>query len=115
MRNVFRHSPARALSPAEHATVAEWLAAAGDIASAYVSSRQIDDPALYRCVVIISKPDDGPSHLIHAPSDQDVWILFTLGQRSKIQTCPTLAGALNSVRPVLLMDADHLPSQSRRP
>ena len=46
MRDVFRHSPARPLTPAEHAIVTEWLAAAGDIASAYVSDRRSDDPVL---------------------------------------------------------------------
>jgi hypothetical protein len=102
MRDVFRHSPARALTPEERAIVAEWLAAAGDIASAYVSDRRTDDPALYRCVVIITKPDDGPSHLVHAPSNQNVWIVYLLGQESDVQTFSTLPTALNSIRPVLL-------------
>jgi hypothetical protein len=99
---MFRHSPARALTPAEHAIVAEWLAAAGDIASAYVSDRLTDDLAMYRCVVIVTKPDDGPSHLIHAPANEDLWVVFGVGKGSKIERFPTLRSALNSIRPVLV-------------
>ena len=98
---MFRHSPARALTPAEHATVAEWLAAAGDISSAYVSDRRTDDPAMYRCVVIVTKPDDGPSHLIHAPDNENLWVVFAVGKGSKARTFPALRTALNSIRPVL--------------
>jgi hypothetical protein len=112
MRDVVRHSLARALTPGEHTVVAEWLAAAGDVASAYVSDRSTDDPALYRCVVVVTKPDDGPSHLVHAPSGQDVWIVFSLGQNTKVESFQTLHVALNSIRPVLL-DADQPASDSR--
>ena len=110
---MIRHSPARSLTPSEHATVAEWLAAAGDIASAYVSDRHTDDPAVYRCVVVITKPDDGPSHLVHAPVDQDVWIVFSLGEGSNVQTFPTLAAALNSIRSVLSEVASQRHHSSR--
>ena len=102
MHDIFRHSPARPLTPAEHSTVEEWLAAAGDIASAYVSNRRTDDPAVYRCVVIVTNPAEGPSHLIHAPIDQNVWIAFALGKKSEVLTFPTLLAALNSIRPVLM-------------
>ena len=102
MPNIFRHSPARPLTPSERAVVAEWLGAAGDIASAYVSDRRTDDPAIYRCVVIVTDPAEGPSHLIHAPTDQNIWIVFLLGKMSKVLTFPTLRAALNSVRPVLV-------------
>jgi hypothetical protein len=98
---VLRHHPARALTAAEHAIVAEWLAAAGDIASAYVSDRRSDDLAMYRCVVIVTNPQHGPSHLIHRPVNEDVWVVFAAGKGSKVQTFPTLRAALNSVRPVL--------------
>jgi hypothetical protein len=102
MRDVFRHYPARALSPAEHALVAEWLARAGDSALAYVASRAADDPAIYRCVVIVTKAEDGPSHLVHAPVGEDVWVAFTLCKPSKTQKFPTLRSALNSIRLVLV-------------
>ena len=75
---------------------------AGDIASAYVSDRRTDDPAIYRCVVIVTNPAEGPSHLIHAPTDRDVWIVYLLGKTSKVLTFPTLQAALNSIRPVLV-------------
>ena len=99
MRDMFQYSPARALTPAEHAVVAEWMAAAGDIASAYVSDRHTDDPAMYRCVVIVTNSADGPSHLIHAPVDEDIWVTFALGKGAKMRTFPSLHAALNSVRP----------------
>ena len=53
MRDSICHFPARPLSPDEHALVAEWLSAAGDIVTAYVSSRSHDDPAHYRRIVIV--------------------------------------------------------------
>jgi hypothetical protein len=81
--------------------VVDWLAAAGDIASAYVSDRHSDDPAMYRCVVVVMQPGDGPSHLVHAPSDQGIWIVFTLGKGSNVQHFSTLPAALNSIRPVI--------------
>jgi len=111
MRDVFRHSPARALSPTEHALVAEWLARAGDIALAYVANRAADDPAIYRCVVIVTKTEDGPSHLIHAPVDDDVWVAFKLGSPSKALTFPTLRSALTSIRSVLA-DGDTMTRQA---
>ena len=102
MRDVIRHLPARLLTPVERALVADWFAAAGDIAEAYVSTRRADDPALHHRLVIITKSDDGPSHLIHAPSGRDIWIVFALGRRTKIKRFQTLQAALNSVRPVLV-------------
>jgi hypothetical protein len=80
--------------------VAEWLARAGDITLAYVSDRRTDTRVLYRCVVVITKPNDHPSHIIQAPSGQDVWLMFTRNQG--ILSFPTLSEALNSIRPVLV-------------
>jgi hypothetical protein len=94
MQNIFRHSPARALSPDERSIAAEWLAAAGDIASVYISHRRTDDPAIYRCVVIVTNPAEGPSHLIHAPTDRNGWIMFVLGKAAKVLTSRTLRAAL---------------------
>ena len=82
--------------------MAEWIAAAGDIAEAYVSSRRGDDPALRHRIVIIANPDAGPSHVVHAPSGRDIWIVFSLGSRTKIKRYPTLRAALNSVRSVVV-------------
>jgi hypothetical protein len=93
--------PARLPTPDEQALVAEWLAHAGDIAAAYVSNRRGDDPAQYRRIVIVAKPDEGPSHLVHAPSGRKEWIVFSLGRKSQIQSFPNLRDALNYIRPVL--------------
>jgi hypothetical protein len=57
---------------------------------------------MYRCVIIVTNPDDGPSHLIHAPINEDVWVAFAVGKASKVRTFPTLEAALNSVRSVLV-------------
>ncbi len=81
--------------------MAAWLAAAGDIASAYVSDRRTDDPAISRCIVIVTNQAQGPSHLIHAPITENVWIVYTLGKESDVQTFSSLTAALNSIRPVL--------------
>ncbi len=102
MKDVIRHLPARLLTPDERTLVAEWLAGAGDITEAYVSDRRGDDPALYRRVVIVTKPEVGPSHLVHAPSGRDIWIVLTLGRQTKIHRFRTLRAALNSVRPALV-------------
>jgi hypothetical protein len=101
MKDMIRDLPARLLAPDERALVAEWLAGAGDITEAYVSDRRGDDPALYHKVVIVTKPEAGPTHLVHAPSGRDIWIVLTLGRRTKIRRFPTLRVALNSIRPVL--------------
>jgi hypothetical protein len=106
MRNAISYFPARPLVPDERALVAEWLASVGDIAATYVSSRRGDDPAHYRRIVIVTKPDEGPSHLVHAPSGSDIWIVFSVGKRTRIRRFPTLRAALNSIRPVL---ADCVP------
>src|ERR1017187_2467008 len=101
MPDAIRYFPARRLTPDERALVADWLAAAGDVPLAYVSDRRGDDPALYQRLVIAAKADAGPSHLVHAPSGRDIWIVFSLGQRMRIGRFPSLRAALNSIRPVL--------------
>ena len=65
-------------------------------------NRHGDDPALYRRIVIITKLDDGPSHLVHAPPGRDIWIVFTLAHRTKVRRVQTLRAALNFIRPVLV-------------
>src|SRR5262249_2635325 len=59
MRNVTRNFPARPLTPDERALVADWLATAGDIASAYVSERRSDDPDLHHRILISAGPPRG--------------------------------------------------------
>jgi len=102
MPDAIRHFPARLLTPDEHALVAEWLAAAGDIAEAYVSNRYSDDPAYYRRIVVITKPGDGPSHLVHAPTGGETWVVFSRSPNSQVEIFPSLRAALNSIRPVLI-------------
>ena len=101
MKDAIHHFPARPLTPGERSLLAEWLANAGDIASAYVSSRRDDDPALYNRIVIISNLDQGQSHLIHAPPARAIWLVFSFRHRPRINRYRSLRDALNSVRPVL--------------
>ena len=101
MRDIVLKYPARPPTPVERALVVEWLAAAGDIALAYVSTRSHDDPALKDRIVVITDAAKGPSHVIHAPLGRDIWMLFSTGQRTKVQRFKTLRAALNSIRPVL--------------
>jgi hypothetical protein len=70
---------ARVLTLAERTLVAEWIACAGDIAEAYVSNRRTDDPALRNRVVIVTRPEDGPTHLFHAPARRGIWIVLSFG------------------------------------
>lgn len=102
MKDMIRDLPARLLAPDERALVAEWLSGAGDITEAYVSDRRGDDPALSHRTVIVTNPEAGPTHLVHPPLGRDIWIVLTLGRRTKIRRFRTLRAALNSVRSVLV-------------
>jgi hypothetical protein len=102
MRTAIRHLPARLLKPEERTLVAEWFAAAGDIAFAYVSSRLGDDPALLHRIVVVTKEQDGPSHIVYAPSGRDLWIVFSAGRRTRVRRFRSLRAALNFIRPVLV-------------
>ena len=102
MKAVVRGYSARVMTKSERALVAEWIARAGDIGEAYVSSRRSDDPTIYHRIVVVTKPEEGPSHLIHAPCGRNNWIVFSLGRQTKVQRFRTLRTALNSVRPVLV-------------
>jgi hypothetical protein len=94
--------PARRPTPDERAVLAEWLAVAGDVALAYVSSRQSDDPALKHRIVIISPESGEPSHVVFAPAGRDIWIVLVKGQRTRLRRYKTLRAALNSIRPILV-------------
>ena len=104
MRDVVRHLPARLLTPDERALVAEWIAAAGDIASAYVSSRRSDDPAIYRRIAITASTGGEPSHYVQALAGRDIFIVIASGRerRTNVKRFRTLWAALNSIRPVLV-------------
>jgi hypothetical protein len=93
--------PPRPLRPDERMLLGEWLSAAGDIASAFFSERRVDDPALYRRIVICEDADAGPSYLIHAPLSIDTWITLSVGNASEARSFASLREALNSIRPVL--------------
>lgn len=94
--------PPRELSAFERELVREWLALAGDISAAHVSSRRSDDPALYHRIVVSDAPDGQPTHLIHQPDGFDLWVKMTIGSDPQIQMFGTLRAALNSIRHVLV-------------
>ena len=101
MRDIVLEYPARPPTPVERAFLVEWLAAAGDIALAYVSTRDHDDPALKDRIVIVTDTAKGPSHLVHAPLGRNIWMVFSTGRKTKVQRFKSLKAALNSIRPVL--------------
>lgn len=103
--DVLRTFPPRPLNPDERALVATWLARTGDVASAFVSERRSDDPALYRRIVIGIGPEPKPSYLIHAPTGISCWLLTSVRQGSGVQKFDSLRSALNSIRPVLAVNA----------
>jgi len=100
--DVLRTLPARPLRLDERELVVEWLAAAGDVALAYVSERRSDDPAMYRRVVIARDADGGPTYLIHTSFNMDTWILLHVSPELEGHRFDSLRDALNSIRPVLL-------------
>jgi hypothetical protein len=102
---VLRTFPPRPLNPDERAQVATWFAATCDVASAYVSERRSDDPALYRRIVISVGPERRPSFLIHAPSGISCWLVSEVGPDPQVRRFDTLRAALNAVRPVFVLSA----------
>lgn len=95
--------PARPLRPDERELLAEWLAAAGDVASAYVSDRRTDDPALYHRIVVTVEGNGVPTYLIHTSAGARLWIVMRIGSVPEIGRFPSLQSALNSIRPVLAL------------
>ena len=100
MGDVLRTFPPRPPNPDERATVAEWLAATCNIASAYVSERRGDDPAIYRRIVISIGPERTPSFLVHAPIGMSCWLVCSVGRGSDVRRFDSLRDALNSIRVV---------------
>ena len=104
MTNPFDESPQafppRPLRPDERALVAEWLASAGDVASAFISERSTDDPGVYRRIVITLEGDGEPSYLIDTPTGTDYWIVLQCRPYQDVHRFGSLREALNFVRPV---------------
>jgi hypothetical protein len=103
--------PARLLRPDETELVADWLAAAGDVSSAYVSKRRTDEPAIYRRIVISVAGNVEVTHLIHASSHNGSWFVLDVGYKLEVHEFDTLLDALNFVRPVLLQSTDRSKDQ----
>ena len=101
--DVLRTLPPRLLRADERKLLADWLSAAGDIASAYFCERLSDDPAMYRRIVIFEEVSLGPSYLIHTPISVDAWITLNVRHAPEVRSFDSLRDALNSVRPVLQM------------
>ena len=99
--DVLRTLPPRPLGQGERQLVAEWLAAAGDVALAYVSERRSDDPAIYRRVVVAMEADCVPTYLIHTPTNMDIWVLLHVSPDFEGRCFDSLRDALNFIRPVL--------------
>ena len=99
--DVLRTLPPRLLRADERKLLADWLSAAGDIASAYFCERLSDDPAMYRRIVIFEEVNLGPSYLIHTPVSVDAWITLNVRHAPEVRFFDSLRDALNFVRPVL--------------
>ena len=93
--------PSRLLRPDERTLVADWLAAAGDVSLAYVSSRKGDGSAIHRRIVIIVEEDEEPSYVINAPKSTNLWIVHPYCPEHEAVPFNSLREALNSIRPVL--------------
>lgn len=79
----------------------DWLAAAGDVSSAYVSRRRTDDPFMRRKIVVTEGPDDEPTYLIDTPAGSDLWIVVRCRPVPDAHEFRSLKEALNFIRPVL--------------
>ena len=93
--------PARPLRADERELVAEWLAAATDVSSAFVSERRTDDPAIQSRIAISVESNGAFTHFIHTPVHNDVWIVLNVQYRPEVHQFDTLLEALNFIRPVL--------------
>ena len=95
--DVLRTLPPRLLRADERKLLADWLSAAGDIASACFCERLSDDPAMYRRIVIFEDVILGPSYLIHPPTSVDAWITLSVRHAPEFRSFGSLRDALNSV------------------
>jgi hypothetical protein len=100
--DVLRTFPPRPPNPDERALVSEWLAATCNVASAFVSERRSDDPAIYRRIVVTVGPQRTPSYLIHAPAGMSCWLVSSIGHGSEVTCYDSLKSALNSIRKVFV-------------
>jgi hypothetical protein len=99
MLGVARHFPARLMTPDERALFDDWLATAGDIASAYISQRRGDDPVLRNRIVFAAGADDLASHIVFAATGRDIWVVLQPSRRTRIRRFRTLHAALDSLCP----------------
>jgi hypothetical protein len=99
--DILQTFPARPLRADERELVAEWLAAASDVSSAFVSERRTDDPAIHSRIAISVESNGAFTHFIHTPVHNDVWIVLNVHYRPEVQQFDTLLEALNFIRPVL--------------
>jgi hypothetical protein len=95
--DVLRTLPPRLLRADERKLLADWLSAAGGIASAYFCERLSDDPAMYRRIVIFEDVNLGPSCLIHTPVSVDAWITLNVRHAPEVRFFDSLRDALNFV------------------
>jgi len=93
--------PPRPLRPEERDLLAEWLAAAGDVSKAFVSSRRSDSSAIYRKIVISVELDGEPTYLIDTPAGTDLWIVVQCRPVPDAYQFDSLRDALNFIRPAL--------------
>jgi hypothetical protein len=109
-RDLIGAKPPRMPSPGERAILADWLAMAGDVASAHVSMRRTDDPILYGTIVVAARahPDGDTqiTHLVYQHRGANHWEVCALGGRVKIRHFQTLNEALNSIHRVLPASTD---------
>ncbi len=99
--NILQTFPARPLRADERELLAEWLAAASDVSSAFVSERRTDDPAIQHRIAISVEQNGAFTHFIHTPANDDVWIVLNVHYRPEVHQFDSLLEALNFIRPAL--------------
>ena len=106
--NVLLTFPPRPISQWERTVLADWFTATRraklDVAAAYVSERRGDDPMIVWRIVVVTRPDNGPSHLIYSPAESTFWVVSAAPAWGDLMRFRSLRDALNSIRPVLEVD-----------
>jgi hypothetical protein len=108
---VLEELPPRRLTDDERQFLHAWAAASG-VHSAFVASRQTDDPAIFGRIVVMRRATRRHLYLIHSPPGSGCWIVLSAIERENLGYFPSLPAALNFVRPVLVPPQ---PAGSRRP
>ena len=97
---VLQTFPPRPLTDGERQLVIDWTQAAEEF-SAFVSERRVDDPMIFRRIVVSRRRTKQHLYLIHSPIGQDCWIMVSATEGECVGRFPMLRAALDHLCPVM--------------